>query len=301
MRHKFYLPIGMPTFSAPPSANAAELQSGDTYFDTTIGQVRTWDAVKQKWVTGGGTLTAGLGLEGTGTSMADDITLHVKTGPGVKITADAVTVDPVFIQDQIKAALPIGMISMWAGDTAPAGWKICDGTAHGSAELAALIGPNTPNLKDRFIVGSGGNYDVGATGGAAAVRLTGGESGIRNHAHTGTTGWMNQKNTHAHAARLNDAGEHRHNSYGANFTSSEAGNDPASGTGYYYLAQTPPQRNGLISGGLSGHLHGGVTVDAADINHQHSFTTGGVADADARDPHENRPPYYALMYVIKVA
>ena len=46
-----------------------------------------------------------------------------------------------------------GMIMMFSGTTAPTGWVICDGQN------------NTPDLRDRFIVGSGDNYNVGATGG----------------------------------------------------------------------------------------------------------------------------------------
>ena len=39
--HKFYIPIGMVPLAAPPAGPAV----GDTYFDTTMGQARTWDGV----------------------------------------------------------------------------------------------------------------------------------------------------------------------------------------------------------------------------------------------------------------
>jgi len=45
----------------------------------------------------------------------------------------------------------------------PPGWALCDGNN------------GTPDLRDRFIVGAGNSYAVGATGGAI------------NHMHTGTT------------------------------------------------------------------------------------------------------------------
>ena len=49
-----------------------------------------------------------------------------------------------------------GMIMAWSGSISaiPAGWRLCQA------------------LKDRFILGAGGNYGVGATGGESAVTLT---------------------------------------------------------------------------------------------------------------------------------
>jgi microcystin-dependent protein len=58
--------------------------------------------------------------------------------------------------------VPKGAIIMWSGTLAsiPSGWQLCDGTN------------GTPNLQDRFIVGAGSNYTVGATGGEAMHTLT---------------------------------------------------------------------------------------------------------------------------------
>ena len=55
--------------------------------------------------------------------------------------------------------VPSGVILMWSGtaDNIPKGWLLCDGTN------------GTPNLRDRFIIGAGGKYSPGATGGAASV------------------------------------------------------------------------------------------------------------------------------------
>ena len=48
-----------------------------------------------------------------------------------------------------------GMIMLWSGSTGsvPTGWAICDGAN------------NTPDLRDRFVVGAGNTYDVDSTGG----------------------------------------------------------------------------------------------------------------------------------------
>ena len=48
-----------------------------------------------------------------------------------------------------------GMIMLWSGSigSIPSGWYLCDGTN------------GTPDLRDRFVVGSGNTYAVGNTGG----------------------------------------------------------------------------------------------------------------------------------------
>lgn len=50
---------------------------------------------------------------------------------------------------------PSGVIALWFGaiGSIPAGWLLCDG-ANG-----------TPDLRDKFVVGAGLTYAVGATGG----------------------------------------------------------------------------------------------------------------------------------------
>jgi len=52
---------------------------------------------------------------------------------------------------------PTGLISMWAVASTPDGWLQCDGSAilPEFIELIALIGANTPDLRDVFIRGSG--------------------------------------------------------------------------------------------------------------------------------------------------
>lgn len=51
--------------------------------------------------------------------------------------------------------VPVGGIIMWSGAIAsiPAGWQLCDGTN------------STPDLRGRFVIGAGGTYAKGATGG----------------------------------------------------------------------------------------------------------------------------------------
>lgn len=83
----------------------------------------------------------------------------------------------------VHDVLPRGVIMLWSGSSAsiPAGWQICDGTN------------STPNLRDRFVVGAGTTYVVGATGGSKDAVLV-------SHTHT-----------------LGAVGDHTHLSATANF------------------------------------------------------------------------------------
>lgn len=60
------------------------------------------------------------------------------------------------VMDASESTIKAGSIMLWYGSVAsiPGGWTLCDGTN------------NTPNLRDRFIVGAGNTYAVGATGGS---------------------------------------------------------------------------------------------------------------------------------------
>ena len=66
-----------------------------------------------------------------------------------------------FNQKLSEINVPYGVIVMWSGQSneIPAGWALCDG-ANG-----------TPDLRGRFVVGAGGDYAVGDTGGAAMEEL----------------------------------------------------------------------------------------------------------------------------------
>lgn len=74
-------------------------------------------------------------------------------------------------------SIPSGIITMWNGASSaiPDGWLLCDGNN------------NTPDLRDRFIVGAGNNYNVGATGGEATHKLTTSEMPSHNHTFSGSS------------------------------------------------------------------------------------------------------------------
>lgn len=66
--------------------------------------------------------------------------------------------------------VPSGCILIWSGSTTsiPSGWVLCNGSN------------GTPDLRNRFVVGAGSTYSVGATGGSA-------DAIVVAHSHTATS------------------------------------------------------------------------------------------------------------------
>ncbi len=129
---------------------------------------------------------------------------------------------------------PVGCIILWSGskDAIPDGWALCDGQSHN--------GRVTPDLRDRFVVGAGGAYAVGAKGGEASHTLTVEEMPSHNHSYSFK---------------------------GADLKGSWDDDN------YFYDASEHYKNNN----------------NSRDTN----YTGGGQA-------HENRPPFYALCYIMRV-
>jgi hypothetical protein len=92
-----------------------------------------------------------------------------------------------------------GLIVLYSGVSTniPTGFVICDGNN------------GTPNLRDKFIVGSGDVYSIGNTGGSQDTILV-------THTHTGTT---------------DTAGAHTHTFGGSDFSGGNTGMGMGSGNG----------------------------------------------------------------------
>ncbi len=70
-----------------------------------------------------------------------------------------------------NGVIPVGGIIMWSGNVnqIPSGWALCNG------------GNGTPDLRDRFVIGAGGSYGKGSTGGQTQVTLS--ASNLPPHTH----------------------------------------------------------------------------------------------------------------------
>ena len=159
-----------------------------------------------------------------------------------------------------------GMILMWSGtiDTIPGGWQLCDGTN------------GTPNLVDRFIVGAGSSYDVGGTGGSASVTLT--TAQMPSHTHTATT-------------TIPSGGTHKHTIY-VDFDAYSSN----SGSTYKRLGAY----DGIGGTNDTGSLcYIGTDNNTEAGSHTHTATTTNTS-VGSGSSHENRPPYYALAYIMKM-
>lgn len=164
--------------------------------------------------------------------------------------------------------MPSGGIIMWSGSIAsiPSGWFLCDG-ANG-----------TPNLRDRFIVGAGSAYAVGATGGADTVALS--QANLPAHTHTLT-------------ATTSADGVHTHAFYGG---SDVSGNVAGATRGTaQVLGACESGGGGAYTTNFGGSL-AQIAANSPSHTHTVSGTTSSVGSGTA---HENRPPYYALAYIMK--
>ena len=149
---------------------------------------------------------------------------------------------------QLPPSFVTGMILMFTGSTAPSGWALCDGQN------------GTPDLRDRFIVGTGSTYSSGNTGGANSVTLT--ESQLPSHNHTFSG---SGSDSHGHSIKTGQDDD----------SSTRAVTTTA-------FASSTTNRSGLVNSST-------VTISIS----------GNTGNKGSGNSHENRPPYYALAFIMK--
>ena len=210
------------------------------------------------------------------------------------------------------AALPAGMLTMTAANTAPSGWMLCNGSAVSRttyADLFAAIGTtygvgdgsttfNIPDLRSRVPVGADSSqteFDaLGETGGVKSVTLTGAQSGTSAHGHSATSGA--ESDDHSHSGSTGTvSSDHAHyiqftettdatGDGAARYDSSGAG---AQGTQTYYT-----------SGITANHTHAFGT-GGRSTPHNHPITVNNATAANASEAHTNLQPYLVVNYIIK--
>lgn len=201
--------------------------------------------------------------------------------------------DPIAIGDFALYAFQKGMIIMWGGTiqkgtgnvlTQPTGgWALCDGT------VATFNGESTttPDLRERFIVGAGvsgntqnttnpitnstGGYTVNTVGGCHSVQLSEGEMPL--HKHDVSISIDNHDLRHSHK---------------------------------YTCWKITGSNSGLEGGGKQSAYDstGGVTTCYTTNNPDWANVAHGATVSEnnkgSNQFHENRPPFYALAFIIKL-
>lgn len=219
--------------------------------------------------------------------------------------------------------LPNGVILLWYGDecSIPQGWAVCDGRT--------VNGRTTPNLRGRFVLGyaavgaTGPNYPLdfaatlGSTGGEQYHQLTLDELPAHNHGNTGnvngstagTSGnypslFTGVSGAHNHGAFTGVTGQHTH----TNNTSNNQGSteNPTYSLSTYTNTNT---MNAAVNDGNEPNLYAGpvaLVINSAgdhahsieiDGSHDHSVTLRSVGQ---NVPHNTMPPYYVLIYIMKI-
>ena len=156
---------------------------------------------------------------------------------------------------------PLGGIIMWSGslsNNSPiingvtyTNWKLCTGQSYN--------GVYAPDLRNRFLVGSGSNYTYNSTGGANTVALT--INTMPSHTHT-----VNSSGNHNHRIRV--GGIH----HGWDSTPTTVGADDHSGS-----------------------------LNSVDHTNYNSFShTHTIYNTGSGTPHENRPVFYALAFIMRI-
>jgi microcystin-dependent protein len=186
-----------------------------------------------------------------------------------------------------------GLIVMHAGSVAPPGWALCDGTAHGSADLQARINsPLTPDLRDKFIRGAGAT-PLRTTGGRQTMKFDVAE--MPNHNHGGATvaggGGHNHTGTTTSNTRGNMAHTHTGTTTGENFNHSHSSPQVLTGTVSAWHTHNINVNEGSGTGDGGNYVDTNPSADGAgrpnvgvtngqSVDHVHAsvaVTTGGVS------------------------
>lgn len=163
------------------------------------------------------------------------------------INNDAITIDKITFENSL---VPVGGIIMWSGliSAIPTGWALCNGTN------------NTPDLRNRFVVGAHSGTGTGIT------PTTG-------PGFNATTGDLN-------------------NSY----TPGNVGGSTAVGL---TTAQMPAHNHSLPSSVSVWFMN---PADRPDVNYVNAtYRTSNTGTSGGSEYHENRPPYYALAFIMRVS
>ena len=190
--------------------------------------------------------------------------------------------------DTLVNTFSSGMILNWAGNISspPSGWLVCDGTAVSRTTYSSLFTAistafgtgdgsttfNIPDMRDKFVIGSGNTYNQGDTGGSA-------DAIVPSHNHTASF----------------SGGSHYHNTFRGEVSTTQL-YDQINGVFLRNHAATNRDVGAdpdAVIGGTNNTPNGGRTANAS-LSGSVTVNTTGTSVTDA-----NLPPYVALGYIIK--
>lgn len=196
----------------------------------------------------------------------------------------------------------VGEIRMWSGTATEAavqaawgpGWHLCNGQN------------GTPNLTNQFIIGAGGNYGTGATGGSTTATLSIANLPAHNHPiNISDPGHAHGLTQTPHAHGVTDPG-HAHGVYDPGHQHSSNGT-PGIGqgaSGPNSVQQAQGQQATTASGtGIQIYANGtGVSIQAqyanVSVNASGTGITATSNNTGSGTAFSIVPPFYALAFVM---
>ena len=238
-----------------------------------VGTNTFHDVTANGTISAGGLITAGGGLivNGGTVNIKPDVTLNNKLTVAKQATFSggvAVSGGTLTVSGSEVVPVPVGGIIMWTKSTPPEGgaWS-----GYKSAHWAICNGQNeTPDLRGRFVVGANNSttgtnsdrnaYDKGDTGGSASVTLTTSQMPVHRHLY------------------LQDVA---------------AADDMSSSYSGYNFGSKWKER---VCKGWSAHAGDGCLWRTGTAGGNSTDSSAGTTTS----AHENRPPYYALYYIMRI-
>ena len=276
-----------------------------------------------------------------------------------------------------KGSMPIGSVVMWGLDISkiPDGFVPCDGRTltrdGGYGDICDILGPavnsfTVPDMRNRFPVCTGSDYNLGDTGGLSEVTLTSLQSGLRWHQiFVGPSGqkyeteydepfshwhvyigdddiqcdtspdafnykdWMAYLRNQGCQEPLITGGYYLNGNYNTDMykrrfdrpdglavgqslnptTNHPRGYQGISWTYSYGQAFTSQERAGICQIKCDWSSNSNISWNNAKAGyyrtdgcsqHKHTLPTYTVNSQNAEDPHENRPPFYGINFIMKV-